>query len=145
MPNGGEVGMTVPFLPSTVIPDGEAPLDFAFGLLQSSTEYSMIGKDLDGRILLWNEGAKRIYGYAPEEVVGKSADILHVPEDVATGVPREMLKTALAAGKWEGSLERLRKDGRPFPAPPLGTLRHDAKRKPTGFLLISRVLSTERR
>src|SRR5258708_22556499 len=117
MPNGGEVGMTVPFLPSTVIPDGEAPLDFAFGLLQSSTEYSMIGKDLDGRILLWNEGAKRIYGYAPEEVVGKSADILHVPEDVPTGVPSVMLNTTLAAGKSKAALERLRHHPRHLPAP----------------------------
>ncbi|MBI1774411.1 MAG: PAS domain S-box protein [Proteobacteria bacterium] len=137
--------MTVPFFPTTTIPEGEAPLDFAFGLLQSSTEYSMIGKDLDGRILLWNEGARRIYGYTPEEIVGKSANLLHVPEDVATGVPKEMLKTALAAGKWEGSLERLRKDGRRFPARVVVTPRHDTKGKPTGFLLMSRDLSHELR
>src|SRR5258708_24696913 len=43
-------------------------------------------------------------------------------------------KTALAAGKWEGSLERLRKDGRRFPARVVVTLRHDAKGKPTAFL-----------
>jgi hypothetical protein len=30
-------------------------------LLESSTEYSVIGKDLDGKILLWNEGARRMY------------------------------------------------------------------------------------
>ena len=30
-------------------------------ILASSTEYSIIGKDLDGTILLWNEGAQRLY------------------------------------------------------------------------------------
>src|SRR5258708_36832987 len=54
-------------------------------------------------------------------------------------------KTGLAAGKWEGSLERLRKDGRRFPARVVVTLRHDAKGKPTGFLLMSRDLSNELR
>ena len=29
-----------------------------------SAEYSIIGKDMDGRILLWNEGARRVYRYA---------------------------------------------------------------------------------
>src|SRR6266478_6582044 len=81
-------------------------------ILDSSTEYSVIGKDLDGNILLWNEGARRIYGYAPEEVVGKAnAAILHTPEDVAAGKPQEIMNAALKDGKWEGSINRLRKNG----------------------------------
>ena len=42
------------------------------GVLESSTEYSIIGKDLNGNILLWNEGARRMYGYEAPEVVGKA-------------------------------------------------------------------------
>src|SRR5581483_9013073 len=37
---------------------GELPA-FLQNILESSTEYSIIGKDLDGKILLWNEGARR--------------------------------------------------------------------------------------
>ena len=36
---------------------------FLTTILESSTEYSIIAKDLDGLILAWNEGARRVYGY----------------------------------------------------------------------------------
>ncbi len=35
---------------------------FVETILQASTEYSIIGKDLDGTIVLWNSGARRLYG-----------------------------------------------------------------------------------
>jgi hypothetical protein len=54
--------------------------------LNISTVYSIIGKDLDENILLWDEGARRSDSYAPEEVVGKAkAAILHTLEDAAAG------------------------------------------------------------
>src|SRR5258706_1665896 len=93
----------------------EQTLDFIGNILESSTEYSIIGKDLDGKILLWNEGARRLYGYEPEEVVGKAnSDILHVPEDVENGRNKEIMRAALEIGKWEGTLNRIRKNGQRF-------------------------------
>jgi PAS domain S-box-containing protein len=113
-------------------------------ILESSTEYSIIGKDLDGNILLWNEGARRIYGYEPEEVVGKaSSSILHAPEDVAAGKPREILDAALRDGKWEGTINRRRKNGQQFPARVVVTPRRDTVGRPIGFLLISKDISDE--
>src|SRR6266498_5790460 len=56
---------------SAFLHDGDA-IEFFDTLLEASTEYSIIGKGLDGTILLWNEGARRHYGYAAEEVVGKA-------------------------------------------------------------------------
>ena len=50
----------------------EGALAFLIGILQSSTEYSLIGTDLAGTILLWNEGARRLYGYDAVEVLGKA-------------------------------------------------------------------------
>jgi len=50
----------------------EDSVDFITSVLESSTEYSIIGKGLDGTILLWNEGAHRLYGYEGEEVVGSA-------------------------------------------------------------------------
>ncbi len=77
---------------------------FLQNILESSTEYSIIGKDLEGKILLWNEGARRIYGYGPEEILGgANSSILHTPEDVKAGRPREIMEAALRHGKWEGS------------------------------------------
>src|SRR5258708_40121660 len=69
----------------TIVATAEQAVDFIGNILESSTEYSIIGKDLDGLILLWNEGARRLYGYAPEEVVGKAnSPILPRPEDFQT-------------------------------------------------------------
>src|SRR5690242_21796732 len=88
---------------SSIVSTQQEALDFIGNILESSTEYSVIAKDLDGKILLWNEGARRIYGYEPEEVVGKAfSDILHSPEDVGAGKPKELLNAAIRDGKWEG-------------------------------------------
>src|SRR5690349_13509483 len=117
----------------------EGTLSLLANVMAASTEYSIIGKDLDGTIVLWNEGARRIYGYAPEEVVGKAnSSILHTPEDVAAGRPQEILNLALTTGKWEGTITRLRKDGKRFPARVVVTPRRDEKGQPVGFLLISK-------
>ena len=75
-------------------------ISFLQGIVEASTEYSIIGKDLDGNILLWNEGARRVYGYDATEVVGKeNSSMLHTPEDLATGRPRKIMNAALRDGK----------------------------------------------
>ncbi len=69
----------------SILATAQQAVEFVSNILESSTEYSVIGKDLDGKILLWNEGARRMYGYAAEEVVGKlNSEVLHTPEDAAT-------------------------------------------------------------
>src|SRR5258708_13515549 len=110
---------------STIVGTAEEALGFIGNILESSMEYSVVGKDLEGKILLWNEGARRLYGYEPEEVVGKAnSDILHTPEDVKAGKPRQILDAALRDGKWEGTITRQRKNGQlftpllVFPPPP---------------------------
>src|SRR5476651_45368 len=105
--------MTTKLFDRAILVNAEQALDFIGNVLESSTEYSVIVKDLDGKILLWNEGARRMYGYEPEEVVGKAnSEILHTPEDVALGKPREIMDAALREGKWEGVIHRVRKDRR---------------------------------
>src|SRR6186713_2173397 len=101
----------------TVLGDPELALEFIGNILESATEYSIIGKDLDGNILLWNEGARRLYGYEPSEVVGKAnSRILHTAEDIRTGNPQHMLDAALREGRWEGTIARCRKNGEKFMA-----------------------------
>src|SRR5436309_1909077 len=129
--------MATKLFDSTIIRGVQEAIDFMANVLESSTEYSMIGKDLDGKILLWNEGARRLYGYEPEEVVGKAnSSILHLPEDVRSGKSREIMQTALHEGKWEGTIGRQRKNGDTFTARVVITPRRDSKGKPIGFLLI---------
>src|SRR5690349_1010759 len=129
---------------STILADAAGAVDFITNILQASTEYSIIGKSLDGTILLWNEGARRIYGYEPEEVVGKTnSSILHTPDDIAKGLPREIMDAALRDRKWEGTLRRVRRNGEHFTARVVITPRYDSGGRAVGFLLISKDISEE--
>jgi len=55
-----------------------------------SSDDAILGKTLDGKIVSWNGGAERIYGYSAIEVVGKPVSIL-VPDEQRDEVP-EILK-----------------------------------------------------
>jgi hypothetical protein len=44
-------------------------------LVQSSDD-SIVGLDLEGRLLTWNHGAERLYGYREAEVQGRPVDLL---------------------------------------------------------------------
>ncbi len=47
---------------------------------------AIIGKDLKGRIIAWNQGAEQIYGYAAEEVLGEPVRML-LPEGMEEEEP----------------------------------------------------------
>ncbi len=118
---------------------------FLHSILDGSTEHAIIAKDLDGRILAWNEGARRIYGYDSTDVLGRSAFLLHDPDDVRRGRAQAFLDEARAAGKWEGRIRRVRKDGSGFTAQVTMTLRRDPAGNPIGFTMISRDLTESER
>ena len=126
--------------------DSAEAVAFLRNVLEASTEYSIIGKDLNGTILLWNEGARRLYGYEPDEVIGiANASMLHAPDEVAAGVPELAMTVALAEGMWEGMVTRVRKDGLTFPARVVITPRRDADGVAIGYLLISKDVSAEQK
>jgi two-component system cell cycle sensor histidine kinase/response regulator CckA len=52
-------------------------------ILRAATDYSVIGTDPEGRIVVFSEGSQLMLGYAPEEVMGKPAELLHDPAEVA--------------------------------------------------------------
>jgi PAS domain S-box-containing protein len=112
--------------------------------LQSSTKYSIIGKDLDHLILSWNEGARRNYGYTAEEILGTNSEILHTPEDIASGAVARLLTTAQEKGLAEDEFQRVRKDGSRFAASVVVTRRSDASGQPIGYLLMSHDISEKK-
>lgn len=126
------------------IGDPQAIIDFLADILESSTEHSIIATDLTGRVLLWNEGARRLYGYEPDEVIGKmNSSDLHTLADAAAGLPQEIMRAALERGQFAGTISRRRKNGEPFAARLVLTRSQDAAGNPVGFLIISKDISDE--
>ena len=119
-------------------------LNFISSILEASTEYSIIATDLDGKIILWNVGACKIYGYEPAEVIGKMyTGALYAPEEMKKGLPKKIIDETLKNGKFEGTALRIRKNGEQFTARLVMTIRRDISGKSDGFLLVSKDISYE--
>ncbi len=123
----------------------EGAMQFVESVLEASTEFSIIATDDVGVIQLWNEGARRLYGYRPAEVVGQPESALHTHEDQTRRLSDTMMQGALDHGTWEGTVERRRKDGGTFTARVTVAPRRAADGTVSGFLLISRDITAEQR
>ena len=76
-----------------------------------SSEDAILAKSLDGTITAWNRGAERIYGYTPEEVIGKNITML-VPSDRPDEIPEILRKVARGESIEHYESIRVTKDGR---------------------------------
>lgn len=89
-----------------------AALAQRFDLLAAdATEYALFLTDTDGRLLCWNVGAERLFGYRTDEIIGQHFSRFFSPEDVISGQPEHELKTAREGGQAEGIRWQVRKDG----------------------------------
>jgi PAS domain S-box-containing protein len=75
-----------------------------------SSDDAIVSKDLNGVIMSWNKGAEKLFGYAAEEVIGKSIMIV-IPPDRANEETRVL--ESIRSGKKIDHYEtvRLRKNG----------------------------------
>jgi PAS domain S-box-containing protein len=76
-----------------------------------SSEDAILSKDLSGVITSWNRGAEHMYGYAPEEVVGKHISLL-TPADRPDEISEILNKIARGESTEHYESVRLTKDGR---------------------------------
>ena len=58
-----------------------------FLLVQSIKDYAIFMLNTQGIITSWNEGAKRINGYLPNEIIGKHFSIFYTQEDLDSKKP----------------------------------------------------------
>ncbi len=74
-----------------------------------SSEDAIIAKDLDGTITAWNQGAERMYGYTPEEMIGQNISRLsESPEEI----PKIMARIKRGERITHHEAVRVTKDGR---------------------------------
>jgi PAS domain S-box-containing protein len=113
-------------------------------LVEQVIDYAIFMMDEKGKILSWNEGARRIKGYTANEIIGKYFSIFYPEEDIINGKPAHELKVARSTGKYEEEGWRIRKDGNRFWANVVITAVYNNHGHLFGFSKVTRDL-TERK
>jgi PAS domain S-box-containing protein len=108
-------------------------LNIAF-LFQNHTE-AIILVDMDFRIYTWNKGAENLYGWKPEEVIGRNGRELlkgkiQEPEELAR-------HTMLKNGFWKGEVEYQCKNGKQIIVLAFASLLKDEKDNPIGMVTLN--------
>jgi PAS domain S-box-containing protein len=101
---------------------------------------AILVKDLDGRIVYWNKGAERTYGWSVADAIGRKASELFQHD---AGF-QEAQTTCLTRGEWRGEQVRLTKTGQEITVDARWSLVRDEQGRPTSILAIATDI-TERR
>jgi PAS domain S-box-containing protein len=112
-------------------------------LVEAVRDYAIFLLDTDGRVISWNPGAERIKGYTADEILGQHFTRFYEPDDVAAGIPLQMLARAAEEGRYQVRGWRVRKDGRRFYAQVTVTALYDNDGKLTGYAKITQDMTAE--
>jgi PAS domain S-box-containing protein len=124
---------------------GEPGTEVDFRALVSAVrDYAIFMITPEGVIASWNEGARRIKGYLPAEIIGRHFSVFYPPETVKNGICEYELAVAAAEGRFEGEGYRIRKDGTQFWANVVITSVRDSGGALIGYAKVTRDL-TERK
>jgi PAS domain S-box-containing protein len=107
-------------------------------IIESVKDHAIIRTSPDGRIFDWNSGAENLFQYRKDEVHGKDARLLFVPEDLAQGAAEREMETAIATGKAEDKRWHVKKDGSRFFANGVMNPLRDAEGRLLGFVKVLR-------
>ncbi len=114
-------------------------------LLSSALETAPDGiqmTSLDGMIAYSNRAVREIYGFSPEELLGKHVDVMNADPTFAT---RIILPTLRKEFRWEGELVVKHKEGHTFPIWLTTSVVLDAQRRPLGAIGVIRDISDRKR
>jgi PAS domain S-box-containing protein len=114
-------------------------------LVQSVIDYAIYMLSPTGEITNWNAGARRMKGYAEDEVVGTHFSRFYTEQDRASGMPLKALTVATEEGRFEAEGRRVRKDGSTFLANVVIDAIHDDSGSLIGFAKITRDITEHRR
>ena len=100
--------------------------------LLNLTHDTIFVRDMNDIITYWNRGAEELYGWTPEEAIGKHAHqllrtVFPVPIDEIQG---ELLRT----GRWEGEIEKTKADGNRVVVASRWSLRRNEHESPIAIL-----------
>ena len=103
---------------------------------------AIIVRDLDHRIVFWNAGAEKTYGWSKAEAQGQQPHkLLH------TGFPQpqgELEAEFFRQGQWQGELSHTRRDGRRIVVTSRWALQRDKQGQPAAILEINRDITGQK-
>jgi two-component system CheB/CheR fusion protein len=79
---------------------------------QSTNDFAIIVLDQDGRVVTWNKGAERIFGYGEHEMTGQPLTPLYLPEERASNEPAIERHRAQNEGRAEDERWYVHKNGK---------------------------------
>lgn len=103
--------------------------------LLDQAQDAILVRDLTQRILFWNKGAERIYGWTAPEAVGKNAfDLLFKQITPQLEFARQVV---IEKGEWRGELRQVTKSGSDIIIEGRWTLVRDEQGRPASILIIN--------
>ena len=97
---------------------------------------AILVRDLHDRVVYWNRGAEKTYGWSQDEARGKVADDLL--QTRFPGPLQEIRAQLMEAGEWEGELHHITHNGSPIIVESRQALQRNLDGEPTGILEINR-------
>ena len=85
--------------------------DLVQRFVDDMTDYAVVILDVQGRVLTWNAGARALFGYTSDDIVGRRFTVLHTKADNLLGKPETALGDALQWGRHDATGPVLCKDG----------------------------------
>lgn len=102
-------------------------------LLDIATDAIFV-KDIDNKILFWNRGAERLYGWTAEEAIGKNANEFLYKNPIDH---HQIQQTLVKKGKWQGELRKVTKSGQEIVVESRWTLVYDEAGNPKSILVVN--------
>lgn len=106
--------------------------------IESLKEYALIIMDKNLIIGGWSGPAAAIFGFAENEIIGKSVSVLFTPEDIAKGIDESEFAKALKNGREDDERWHMRKDGERIWCYGISFPLKDEKGKVRGFVKLIR-------
>ncbi|PVY39741.1 PAS domain-containing sensor histidine kinase [Pontibacter virosus] len=114
-------------------------------MIDSVKDYAILMLNPEGIVMSWNEGAERIKGYKPKDIIGRHFSTFYNRESIAKGFPQYELRKAQEMGRFEDEGWRIRKDGTAFWANVVITPIYNSKKRLLGYSKVTRDLTERRR
>jgi PAS domain S-box-containing protein len=100
-------------------------------------------RDFSNRILFWNQGAERLYGWSATEVIEQ--DVCKVLGQNSEDQDNEILQAALERGKWQGECRNLNKLGEEVIVATRCTLVRSQTGEPQSILTVDTDITEKKR